>query len=68
MAAAALRWLAERGRTLRWFMTSLMGDRAYEEYVRHLAVEHPGLTPVSERAFWAERYREQELNPGSRCC
>ncbi len=49
-------------------MTSLMGDRAYDTYVEHLAIQHPERPPLDERAFWVARYREQEQNPGSRCC
>lgn len=55
-------------RGVRWYVTSLMGDRAYDTWVAHLALEHPDQTPVSEREFWRARYREQETTPGARCC
>lgn len=55
-------------RNVRWFVTTLMGDRAYDVYVAHRATTHPGVDPLSERQFWIDRYREQESSPGSRCC
>jgi uncharacterized short protein YbdD (DUF466 family) len=61
-------WVALRVRSVRWYVTTLMGDRAYDTYVAHLAARHPGAPPLSERAFWVGRYREQEQNPGARCC
>jgi uncharacterized short protein YbdD (DUF466 family) len=61
-------WAGRSARGIRWYMTSLMGDRAYSIYVDHLAVEHPGQPPLAEREFWVQRYREQEATPGARCC
>lgn len=61
-------WAARGARGIRWYVTSLMGDRAYETYVAHLAVEHPAEPPLAEREFWVQRYREQEATPGARCC
>lgn len=51
-----------------WYVTSLMGDRAYGNYVAHHRSTHDGQPPLNEREFWKERYREQDLTPGSRCC
>lgn len=65
---ALANWAGRGARSIRWYVTSLMGDRAYEIYVAHLAVEHPGEPPLSEREFWVQRYREQEATPGARCC
>ena len=65
---AAIEWVTRRARTVSWYVTTLMGDRAYDTYVEHFAVRHPGMTPPDERAFWDARYREQEANPGARCC
>ncbi|WP_309615547.1 YbdD/YjiX family protein [Salinibacterium sp.] len=65
---AAIQWMTRRARSVSWYITSLMGDRAYDTYVDHLAARHPGIAPVDERAFWVARYREQEANPGARCC
>ena len=66
--AEVVGWLGQRGRDVGWYVTSLMGDRAYDTYVQHLAAEHPGQPPLDERAFWKQKYREQEENPGARCC
>lgn len=61
-------WIGRGARGIRWYVTSLMGDRAYEIYVAHLAGDHPDATPLAEREFWVQRYREQEETPGARCC
>lgn len=66
--SAVLEWVTSRSRSLAWFVTSLMGERAYDIYVAHLALEHPGQAPLGEREFWIQRYREQDANPGARCC
>ncbi len=60
--------VARVGRGIRWYVTTLMGDRAYEVYVAHLHAHHPGATPLTERQFWRQRTDEQDLNPGARCC
>lgn len=56
------------GRGIRWYMTTLMGDRAYETYVTHLRAQHPDAAPVTERQFWRQRMADQDRNPGARCC
>lgn len=61
-------WVGRAVRGLGWYVTSVMGDRAYADYVAHHRSTHPGHEPLSERMFWIERYREQERDPGSRCC
>lgn len=53
---------------IRWYLTSLMGDRAYETYVAHQRAHHPDATVPTERQFWRDRMREQDRNPGARCC
>ncbi|MFF0911809.1 YbdD/YjiX family protein [Microbacterium enclense] len=59
---------AAAGRGLRWYVTTLMGDRAYDVYVAHHRAHHPDEPPVTERQFWRQRTDEQERNPGARCC
>ena len=66
--ATAREWLGRRARDVGWYVTTLMGDRAYGVYVEHLVLEHPERVPPSEREFWKQRYREQESTPGARCC
>ncbi|GAB3603102.1 YbdD/YjiX family protein [Microbacterium aureliae] len=53
---------------IRWYITTLMGDRAYEVYVAHQRAHHPGGPVMSERAFWRDRMDAQDRNPGARCC
>ena len=65
---APLGWAGRAARVLGWYVTSLMGDRAYEAYVAHHQTRHPERPPLDEREFWIERYRDQEITPGSRCC
>lgn len=60
--------LARAGRGVHWYLTSLMGDRAYETYVAHLQRQHPEVAPLTERQFWRERMDEQSRDPGARCC
>lgn len=55
-------------RAIRWYVTSMMGDNAYEVYVAHQRRAHPGVEPMGERAFWRERTDEQDRNPQGRCC
>jgi len=71
--AATLGGLAVRaaGRgwaSLRWFVTSMMGDTAYATYVDHHRRVHPDTPVPDERTFWRERFAEQDRTPGSRCC
>lgn len=56
------------GRSIRWYVTTLMGDRAYDTYVAHLRAQHPHAEPVTERQFWRQRMADQDRNPGARCC
>jgi uncharacterized short protein YbdD (DUF466 family) len=60
--------LARAARGVRWYVTTLMGDRDYERYVAHLRREHPDASVPTEKEFWRERWAEQEANPGARCC
>ncbi len=60
--------LGRVGRGIRWYMTTLMGDTAYETYVAHHRRHHPDEEPLTERQFWRQRMDEQDRNPGARCC
>jgi uncharacterized short protein YbdD (DUF466 family) len=60
--------LRAAGRSIRWYVTSLMGDRAYDTYVQHLHRHHPAQTPMTERQFWRARMDDLDRNPGARCC
>jgi uncharacterized short protein YbdD (DUF466 family) len=61
-------WSVTAARGVRWWVTSLMGDHAYDGYLAHQRATHPDDRPLDVSEFWAERYREQDANPGSRCC
>ncbi|SKC40775.1 YbdD/YjiX family protein [Plantibacter cousiniae (nom. nud.)] len=54
--------------SVRWFVTSLMGDTAYATFVDHQLRVHPDAPVPDERTFWRERFAEQDRTPGSRCC
>ncbi|KAB1644346.1 MULTISPECIES: YbdD/YjiX family protein [unclassified Pseudoclavibacter] len=61
---AVLVWLNGIRRLLR----GMLGANAYNDYVAHRQRVHPGKPVMSEREFWREQAREQEANPGARCC
>lgn len=65
---ALLRAAGRAARGIRWYITTLMGDTAYETYVAHLRRNHPDAEPMSERTFWRQRMDDQDRNPGARCC
>lgn len=55
-------------REMRRFARGVLGSDAYDKYVHHhriMGCEHPLL---SEKEFWRAKYREQDENPGARCC
>jgi uncharacterized short protein YbdD (DUF466 family) len=56
------------GRGIRWYLTTLMGDRAYDTYVAHHRAHHPTDPPLTERQFWRQKMDDQDRNPGARCC
>lgn len=60
--------LARLARGIRWYVTTLMGDRAYDVYVTHHRVHHPHEEPLTERQFWRQRAADQDADPGARCC
>lgn len=53
---------------VRWYMSQLMGDSAYETYVAHQRRTHPDAEVLTERQFWREKMDDQDRNPGARCC
>ncbi len=53
-------------RSVRWYITNLMGDSAYATYVEHHRATHPGEPELTEREFWKKRYADQAAEP--RCC
>jgi Uncharacterized small protein len=53
---------------VRWYMSQLMGDSAYETYVAHQRRTHPDAEVLTERQFWRQKMDDQDRNPGARCC
>lgn len=66
--AAFWRRVRSAASSIRWYMTMLMGDRAYDVYIAHHRAHHPEAPVPTERQFWCERMDEQDRNPGARCC
>lgn len=53
---------------IRWYVHELMGDTAYAKYVARHESLHPGVEPLTERAFWRQRTDDAEQAPVARCC
>lgn len=67
-APAAWLWVRSAASGIRWYVTALMGDRAYDTYVAHQRTHHPDAEVPTERQFWRDRMADQDRNPGARCC
>lgn len=67
-AGAALRGAVRAAGAVRWYMSGLMGDGAYDVYVAHQRRTHPEAEPLTERQFWRQKMDDQDRNPGARCC
>ncbi|RXW32799.1 DUF466 domain-containing protein [Propioniciclava flava] len=52
----------------RRFARGVLGSDAYDKYLHHHRVTGCDHEPLSERDFWRAKYRDQDHNPGSRCC
>ncbi len=55
-------------RECRRFARGILGSDAYDKYLHHHRVTGCTHDPLSERDFWRAKYRDQDHNPGSRCC
>ncbi|GAB3268006.1 YbdD/YjiX family protein [Microbacterium lacusdiani] len=66
--SGALGALGRAWRALAWYAKGLTGESKYGAYVAHERAAHPDRAPLTEREFWRCVYRDQEANPGSRCC
>ena len=55
-------------RAVRWYVTSVMGDNAYQVYLDHHRRTHPDQPALAEREFWRDRTDAQERDPQGRCC
>lgn len=68
IATVVVDWFQRGGRGVVWYIKSLMGDTAYQNYLAHHHSRHPTVPPLTEREFWVARYRDQDASPTSRCC
>ncbi|MCU1546726.1 MAG: hypothetical protein JWP30_1826 [Homoserinimonas sp.] len=60
--------LASLVKGISWFISSLMGEDAYEKYREHHVSTHGNEPAMTERQFWRDRYDRQDRNPEGRCC
>jgi len=51
-----------------WYFKGIMGEHAYQAYLDHHRVVHPGTRPMTEREFWRDKMDRQDRNPQGRCC
>ncbi|HTX24329.1 MAG TPA: YbdD/YjiX family protein [Steroidobacteraceae bacterium] len=58
-----MKWLRALWRGLR----AISGDDAYERYLEHHACAHPGVPPLSRRAFHVDE-EQRKWNTINRCC
>ena len=65
---SALDRLVAFARECRRFARGILGSDAYDKYLHHHRVTGCAHEPLSERDFWRAKYRDQDHNPGSRCC
>ena len=67
LASAALNYVS-RGLWTAWrFLRQASGDDAYERYLEHMVVEHPGTPPLSPAQYFRFR-QDQKWNRITRCC
>ncbi|WP_415042730.1 YbdD/YjiX family protein [Gordonia sp. (in: high G+C Gram-positive bacteria)] len=52
--------------SVRWYVSSLMGDNHYERYLAHRRAKHPGQPVMSEREYW--RAKHDAADAQARCC
>jgi len=49
-------------------LRGIAGERAYENYLAHQAVHHPGDPVLPEREFWRVHVDRGDRAPSARCC
>lgn len=54
--------------TTRWYFRGVLGADAYQNYLAHHERTHPGIPPMTERAFWKDKMDWEDRNPQGRCC
>ena len=53
---------------MRRFARGVLGSDAYDKYVHHHRISGCAHPLMSEKEFWRAKYRDQDENPGTRCC
>ncbi|MEA2536597.1 MAG: hypothetical protein QOF11_831 [Chloroflexota bacterium] len=53
---------------VRWYLREVAGENAYERYVEHGSLEHPGRPVLSRREFERQRQDDRDGTPQVRCC
>ncbi|MBF0815759.1 YbdD/YjiX family protein [Microbacterium paludicola] len=66
--SGALAALGRAWRGLVWFARGVTGEAKYDAYVAHERAAHPDRDPMTAKEYWRCVYREQDANPGARCC
>lgn len=51
-----------------WYLKGVVGEDAYEQYLRYHRSTGCRSAPMSEKAFWADKMDSQDRNPQGRCC
>lgn len=46
----------------------VLGVPDYDAYLQHLAIAHPGTTPLAREEFERERLDARYSRPGGKCC
>jgi uncharacterized short protein YbdD (DUF466 family) len=60
--------LARALRNVVWYLREVTGESAYDRYLEHQRLEHPGEEPMGRREFERRRTDAQDENPRARCC
>lgn len=55
-------------RGVRWYLREVAGETAYDRYVEHRRLEHPGAPVMTRRDFERRRQDAREARPQARCC
>jgi uncharacterized short protein YbdD (DUF466 family) len=62
------RTVRERAGAIAKVVRTIIGAPDYDRYVKHVAVCHPGQSPMSREEFAHERLKARYSQPGNRCC
>lgn len=60
--------MSARVRAIAKVVRTIIGAPDYDRYVSHVALCHPGRTPLTRDQFARERMEDRYSRPGTRCC